>query len=96
MQIVIDIPEEVYKASQILDVKYEDVIQIPLECISNGTPLPKGHGRLVDISKIDDDMIEKDNPIIYLTINGQYTEAISLEYLNDLPTLIEADTESEK
>ena len=39
MQIVIDIPEEIYKASQIIDVKYEDVVQIPLEVIAKGTPL---------------------------------------------------------
>lgn len=43
MKIVIDIPEEIYKASQIVDVKYEDVIQIPLEVISNGKPLNPGH-----------------------------------------------------
>lgn len=39
MKLIIDIPEEVYKASQIIDVKYEDVIQIPLEVIKNGTPI---------------------------------------------------------
>lgn len=38
MQIVIDIPEEIYEASQMIDVKYEDTIQIPLEVIANGTP----------------------------------------------------------
>jgi hypothetical protein len=91
IELVIKIPEEIYESSQIIDVKSEDVIQIPLEVIANGTPLPKGHGKLVDISKIDKDRIESDNPIIYLTINGQYTEAISLDYLNDLPTIIEAD-----
>lgn len=37
MKIVIDIPEKIYKASQIIDAKYEDVIQIPLEVIKNGT-----------------------------------------------------------
>lgn len=41
MQIVIDIPDEIYKVSQVIDVKYEDVIQIPLEVIANGTPLSK-------------------------------------------------------
>lgn len=41
IDLVIKIPEEIYKASQILDVKYEDTVQIPLEVISNGTPLPK-------------------------------------------------------
>ena len=39
MKIIVDIPEEVYKASQLINVKYEDVIQIPLECIANGTPI---------------------------------------------------------
>ena len=56
MQIAIDIPEEIYKASQIIDVTYDDVIQIPLECIANGTPLPKGHGRLGDLDKIKQEM----------------------------------------
>ena len=39
MKIMIEIPDELYKASQIVDVKYEDVIQIPLEVIANGTPI---------------------------------------------------------
>lgn len=52
MKILIDIPEEVYKASQIINAKYEDVIQIPLECISNGIPLPVGHGRLIDANSL--------------------------------------------
>ena len=39
MRLIIDIPEEIYKASQIVDVKYEDTIQIPLEVISNSTPI---------------------------------------------------------
>lgn len=41
IELVIKIPEEIYKASQIIDVKHEDVIQIPLENIANGTPLDK-------------------------------------------------------
>lgn len=41
MLIVIDIPKEIYKASQILDVKYEDTVQIPFEVIANGMPLDK-------------------------------------------------------
>lgn len=40
MRILIDIPEEIYKASKIIDVQYEDVVQIPLEVIANGTPIP--------------------------------------------------------
>lgn len=53
IQIVIEIPHQIYEASQLLDVKYEDTVQIPLECIANGTPLPKGHGKLIDEKEID-------------------------------------------
>lgn len=93
MQIVIDIDEAIYNrfVAGFADEGDAGLIET---MFNQGIVLPKGHGRLIDISKIDDDMMEKDNPIIYLTINGQYTEAISLDYLNDLPTIIEADTES--
>lgn len=39
MKLMIDIPEEIYKASRIVDVQYEDVVQIQLEVIANGTPI---------------------------------------------------------
>lgn len=57
IELVIKMPEEIYKASQIIDVKYEDVIQIPFEVIANGTVLPKGHGRLIDEKEIYDVVI---------------------------------------
>ena len=41
MQIVIDIPKKIYKASQIIGGKFDDVIQIPLEVIANCTVLPE-------------------------------------------------------
>ena len=40
MKLIIDIPEEIYKASKIIDVQDVDVVQIPLEVIANGTPIP--------------------------------------------------------
>ena len=79
MHIVIDIPEKIYEASQILDVKHEDTIQIPLEVIANGTPLPKGHGRLIDVDEIAGD--------------GSWDFA---DRLDETPTIIEADKESEE
>lgn len=87
MKLIIDIDEDTYKCIKKCD--YCDHICY----IADGTPLPKGHGRLIDISQIDKDRIESNNPIIYLTLNGEYIEAISLDYLNDLPTIIEADKE---
>ena len=44
-------PSESSKASKIIDVQYEDVVQIPLELIANGTPLPEHYGRLIDADK---------------------------------------------
>jgi len=43
IELAIKIPAAIYEASQILDVKHEDTIQIPLEVISNGTPFTKWH-----------------------------------------------------
>lgn len=53
MQIVIEIDEETYK-----DIKkgkvYSSIRDVPQEsvlAIANGTPLPEGHGRLIDADK---------------------------------------------
>ena len=43
MQIVIDIPEEFYEYCK----SQEDAIEIQL-AVKNGTPLPKGHKRLIE------------------------------------------------
>ena len=48
MRLIIDIPDKIYKASKLIDVKHDDVIQIPLEVISHGTVLPDRHGDLKD------------------------------------------------
>ena len=82
--------EELQSASYYRFDKYTAYI-----AMKNGIVLPKGHGRLVDIDKIDDDRMESDNPVIELTTNRECIEAVSLDYLNDLPTIIEADKESE-
>lgn len=90
IELVIKIPEEIYKASQIIDVEYEDVVQIPLEVIKNSTPLPKGHGRIVDISQIECLEALHDANFGYIT----WSEAIK-QIKNSASTLVEADTESE-
>ena len=59
MQIVIDIPEDVYKDIQSHDWKnggrwYSE----EWKAIHNGTPLPKGHGDLIDRSKLVPDCYE--------------------------------------
>jgi len=45
MQIVIDIPEDYYKVIKEIPAEYSTTDML---IIRNGTPLPKGHGRLID------------------------------------------------
>ena len=92
MQIVIDISDIDYNDIKEYGTIFDECRDDIAKAIINGKQLPKGHGQLKDVSKIDEDRIDHDNPIIYLTINGEYTEAVSLRYLEDLPTIIEADT----
>ena len=48
MQIVIDIPELTYESI----INSKTLKNVGVEFIKNGTPLPKGHGRLVDENEI--------------------------------------------
>lgn len=96
MKIVIKIPDKLYEyIVKGKDLSEEQNDEMAL-AIADGMLLPEHHGRLIDIDKIDDDRMESDNPIIELTTNREYIEAVSLDYLNSLPTIIEADKESEE
>ena len=52
MQIVIEIPEELYKAvmacKDIPSTNEGTIDNVLTLAVENGTPLPKGHGRLID------------------------------------------------
>ena len=51
IELVIKIPEEMY--AQIIDENCIDTMLIPYkDIVKNGTPLPKGHGRLIDETEI--------------------------------------------
>lgn len=88
MQIVIDIPEEEYNfVKKQVAVGNTNPLKI---CIANGTPLPKGHGRIVDISQIK--FLKALHDVTYGKISwGEATKQIK----NSAPTLVEADTENE-
>lgn len=95
IELVIKIPEEV-RLALINNIQLSPDQQSIRDsyinhAIINGTPLPKGHGKIVDIGKIDEDRVDDDNPVIYLTVNGEYIEAVSLDYLNGLPAIVEAE-----
>lgn len=81
MKLIIDIPEETYEA---LVINQYCGSKSNLEnMIVNGTPLPKGHGRLIDISPYE----KFYNPsIVYETENDVHEK-----YINTIPTIIEAE-----
>ncbi len=50
MQLVIDLPEEVYKRAKGGDLTNVDSMMI-CGAVTEGTPLPKGHGDLIDVKR---------------------------------------------
>lgn len=77
MQIVIDIPDELYKANN-RGLEAKELWDLRV-AVSTGTPLPKGHGRIIDESKIkrtftwDNGYIDCDAPTIIEADGGGAT-----------------------
>lgn len=95
MKIVIDIPEEVY-AEACVEAKrevhpHQDYRRIRiLRSICDGTPLPKGHGRLVD----ENDLVKDFNTFMdAFVINVAH--GFELRVVCTAPTIVEADKEAE-
>lgn len=90
IEVVIRISEDSYKATcngHMLPPDVENVVQ----GIKNGTPLPKGHGRLIDADAFQKYCFNK-NFDKRLPAEGL---AIINMFLGVQPTIIEADKESE-
>jgi hypothetical protein len=98
MQIVIDIPEETYEYWK--NHSYEYVLA---EAIKNGTPLSKGHGRLIDADntlakawanfyKHEDEWEKKDkNYLSFGRLYGQNGFECCQQTIVNAPAIIEAD-----
>lgn len=92
MQIVIDIPEEMYK--YILSMQLyipglrsgKSLLEKIFKAIRIGTPLLK-HGRLIDADELEE-CIELMN-----TINGETKYAVRWDDIRNMATIIEADKE---
>ena len=86
MQIVIDIPENDYELA--LRNDYSTIykgVHIA-DAIKNGTPLPKGHGRLIDADEIQFENTEFDT-------YSDYSRAF--DAIDQADTIIEAEEEQE-
>lgn len=77
MQIVIDIPKEMWEQVQ------DGYVPLGISrYLKNGTPLPKGHGRLIDADEIQFENTEFDT-------YGDYS--IAFDAIDEAETIIEAD-----
>jgi hypothetical protein len=82
IELLIKIPEDEYNIAKY--GQYGNInVDIVRKTIANGTPLPKGHGRLIDADVVD----------------TRYSDPEVIETLNQAPTIIEpykAEMESEE
>lgn len=83
IELVIKIPEGIYQ-------HYKKVWQkrkgsIPESCIAFGTPLPKGHGRLIDADRLKTHFVG--------TEQGTDLEVYLESTIIEAPTVIEAEKE---
>lgn len=83
IELVIKIPEELYNECKRLGDKRDTLF----EAIRNGTPLPKGHGRLLD---------EKEILNTNANDGGWYDLVDMPEYIAGVPAIIEADNKENK
>ena len=95
VELVIKIPEIEYehlinkeKFNSLEKSKQEWLINKTLNRVIDSTPLPKGHGRIVDISKLE--YLKALNDAIHNKIT--WSEAIT-KIKNSAQTIIEADNE---
>lgn len=83
MQIVIDIPNSTFTDLK----KKQNRTEVDV-AVLNGTPLPKGHGRLIDADRLETHFIG--------TEQGTDLEVYLEPTIINAPTVIEAESEGEK
>lgn len=87
IELVIKIPKEIYELCKRDKLHYEDASLLEY-LVVNGTPLPKGHGKIIDYGYVVDAIDDWVNAEEY-----RYTNAT--DYLRkrvaNAPTIIEAD-----
>ena len=104
MQIVIDIDDKIYdlcNKNRISSISQLDVVRIE-KAIQNGTLLPQGHGRLKDedeIVKTIEDRVEflRKNDAMFMRLRKDIDILGCIPKIRfEVPTIIEADKESEE
>lgn len=84
MKIVIKIPEDTYKMACSGYPSKEGLVEL-FSAIESGTPLPKGHGDLIDINNINEITLADS---LYIMSHEKGDE---VDWYIDSPIIIEAD-----
>lgn len=87
MKIVIKIDENVFtrlfdNGTEDYAIVNDDLFAIA-KAIRNGTPLPKGHGDLIDRNELLDESYQIDS------MYCEYDEVVNVDDIKDAPTIIE-------
>jgi len=97
MQIVIDIPDQKYKWIVDNPQTYTNDL---CKAIANGTPLPKGHGRLGDLDALEKEIINGIKAGNYEEGYEEYGNILNMDdcvkCVRYADTIIEEDKESEE
>ena len=89
MRIVIEIPNSLY-ANLSKMANGSIACKRILDCVKNGTPLPKGHGRLIDADEIVAEATER----MKYPANHEYMECV-IAHMKLAKTIIDADKEND-
>lgn len=90
IELVIKIPEEMYEWVNDVNRFFDDYgISDFIDLVKNGTPLPKGHGDLIDVSTL--------LTVTDIKSDGSEFTYVPYSEIEDAPTIIETDkAESEE
>lgn len=95
IELVIKIPEKIYES--VMDGTYCGTLYQELK---NGTPLPKGHGRIGDLDKLEKEIDGGIKAGLMIEGYENYSNINDvddcLEYVKYAPTIIEADRSEEE
>lgn len=94
MKLIIEIDEKIInQAKHYHDIPYDDYVVMTAEALANGTPLPKGHGALIDRDVLQR-YIEQDKQEAFT--KHQVWLLASVYNEGNVPVIVEADKEVEK
>ena len=93
MKIVIDIPKEYYDCLKNMNDK---TMSLDALAIKYGTPLPEGHGRLIDTDYVINHICESKECYKENCKGKQFMRCPDIMWIDDAPTVLEADGSEEE